>query len=328
MLAQAVISVNNQERPRALTTKTALKIVFSLLLLAFVLHSTGLEKTFAKLSTANLWYVPVGVVIYLGSQWISAYRWQFLASPLGFKLSLREFYDYYLIGMYFNLFLPGAIGGDVGRMIYLAKSCGRRKREALLTLIAERGVGLVALLFLTTMFCLTPAAAPVPQLLRMAMIAMSVVGVLGFIALRISPVDAWVEKFPKLELLTQARLYWQDIPLLFKSVSLSLLVHGCMITIHLMIANALGIELPVMYLGLVYGIVALVSVAPIAFNGIGVREGAYQILLSRAGVAPETALAFALYWFLISTLTSLVGGLVLVKGHYKTPDPEEMVDEV
>ena len=123
--------------------KTVLKIVISVGLLAFLLHNTGLDHTLARLQMANLWYVPVGVGIYLLSQWVSSYRWKFLSNALGFDLSLREFYDYYLIGMYFSLFLPGSIGGDVGRMVYLAKACDRKKREALLTLLAERGVGLI-----------------------------------------------------------------------------------------------------------------------------------------------------------------------------------------
>src|SRR5262249_26327303 len=86
---------------------TIVEIVVSLVVLASVFHFRGIEKTLGRLKSANLWYVPLGVCIYLISQVISAYRWQFLSAVLDFKLALREFYDYYLIGMFFNLFLPG-----------------------------------------------------------------------------------------------------------------------------------------------------------------------------------------------------------------------------
>ena len=300
-------------KPGKSSWKLLLKVVISLVVLGFVFHTTGIEKTWGELSTANLWYVPVGVLVYLASQGVSAYRWQFLARALGFHLSWKQFYEYYLIGMYFNLFLPGAIGGDVGRMVMLAKNCGRKKREALLTLLAERGVGLVALMFLTTLIGLLPVATPVPISIRMTLAGMSLVGVIGFIALRLMPVEAWVERFPRLALLVQARVYWADGPLLLKSVALSLGVHGCMILIQVLIAQALGLSVPVLYLALVYGLVSLISVMPVAFNGLGVREGAYQFLLVKEGIPPETALAFALYWFVISTLTSLLGGLVLLR---------------
>lgn len=303
--------------------KQVVKIGVSVGLLAFLLAQTGIEDTLARLSAANLWYIPVGIMIYLLSQAVSTYRWQFLASALDFRLSLRELYDYYLIGMYFSLFLPGSIGGDMGRMYYLAKSCGRKKREALLTLLAERGVGLVALMLLTSLVCLLPVTAPIPDQIRYGLLALSGLGVLGFIALQILPIERLANRFSFLNLLVQAQVYWRDFPLLVKSISISVLVHASMITVHYLIADALGVQVPFLYLTAVYGIVSLVSVLPIFFNGIGMREGAYQFLLMKVGLSAETALAFGLYWFLISTCTSLIGGIVLVKGHYKTPSPQE-----
>ncbi len=308
---------------KSISAKQVLKITLSVGLLVFLLSHTGVEDTFRQLSTANLWYIPVGVMIYLASQAVSSYRWQFLSEALGFRLSLRELYDYYLIGMYFSLFLPGSIGGDVGRMVYLAKSSGRKKREALLTLLAERGVGLVALLLMTSVVCLLPVTEPIPAQVRYGLLALSGLGVVGYGLLQVVPLERWAGRVSALNLLLQAQVYWKDVPLLVKSVAVSMLVHTAMVLLHLLIAQALGVHVPVLYLMAVYGIVSLVSVLPIFFNGIGVREGAYQFLLVKAGLSPHTALAFGLYWFLISTCTSLMGGLVLVKGHYKTPTPQD-----
>jgi len=317
--------------------KQTVKILVSLILLGFLLHYTGFESTLQKLSQANLWYVPVGVVVYLSAQLISAYRWKFLSAPLGFRLSFREFYDYYLIGMFFNLFLPGAIGGDMLRMVYLAKSSQRKKREALLTLLAERGVGLVALLILTSIVSLTPplmamdlriplkflSFGPVYFDLRLLLLSLSSFMLLGYLALWCTPLERLAERIPKLELLGQAKIYWANLGLLCKSVSMSLVVHVMMVLMHLLIANALHVHVDVLYISVVYGIVSLASVLPIAFNGFGVREGTYLLLLTKAGLPPQTALAFAFYWVIISTCTSLIGGLVLIKGHYKTPSLTE-----
>jgi glycosyltransferase 2 family protein len=318
--------------------KQWIKIAVGLGLIAFLLHQTGLENTFSALAQANLWYIPVGIVIYLMAQLISTYRWKFLAEAIGFHRSLRELYDYYLIGMFSNQFLPGAIGGDAVRMYYLAKSCSRKKREALLTLIAERGVGLVALLLLTAAVCLLPQIAQlnwnipvhIPGLPTfhwnvryMVLILSSLIGI-GYVGLWLFPIQKWVERFPKLELISQARVYWANIPLLAKSVGLSLFVHALMVAVHGMIANAMHIDVPLLYLAVIYGVVSLVSVLPITQGGLGVRELAYQSLLVKLGVDSHTALAFGVYWFLISTLTSLFGGLILMKGHYKTPNADEV----
>lgn len=307
--------------------KLLLKVGISLGLLAFFLHSSGIDKTLQELARANLWYIPLGVIIYLVSQWVSSYRWKFLCEPLGFRLSLREFYDYYLMGMFFSLFLPGAIGGDVSRMVYLAKSQSRRKREALLTLLAERGVGMVALVLLTSVMCLLPTGKLIPLWIRLTMWGMTGVGMVLFTTLQVIPVQKWVERFPWLSLITQAEAYWRDIPLLARSVGISLAVHASMVGIHVLILQALGLQMPFPYLVAVYGIVGIASVLPISFNGLGVREGAYVFLLGRVGIPSHEGLAFGLYWFLISACTSLVGGWVFLKGHYKTPTPEDVEEE-
>lgn len=340
MTQPTLASTPSPESKRVFSPKLVLKILVSVVLLGFLLRYTGIENILTKLSKANLWYIPVGIIVYLIGQLISSYRWKFLSAALGFKLSLREFYDYYLIGMFFNLFLPGAIGGDMLRMYYLAKSANRRKREALLTLLAERGVGLVALLLLTSVVCLTPVlqginlALPIklPFLntlhfdLRILLFGLSGILISGYLALWVMPLEWLFSRFPKLSLLGQAKVYWANLGLLLKSVSISIFVHAMMVVMHLLIANALNVSVDPFYMTVVYGVVSLASVLPIAFNGFGVREGAYLLLLTKAGLEPDTALAFAFYWVIISTCTSLIGGLVLLKGHYKTPTPQEEAD--
>jgi hypothetical protein len=96
-----------------------------------------------------------------------------------------------------------------------------------------------------------------------------------------------------------------------------------MILTQLGIAQAVGIDVPLPCLIAVYGLAGLISVLPISFNGIGVREGAYVSLFHFMGIPKETALAFALYWFMVSSLTSLVGGIVMLKGHYQPPSPDD-----
>lgn len=303
--------------------KTGLKIVISLALLAYLFSQAGIDKTLEKLQSANLWFIPVGVGLYLISQFISAYRWQFLANALQFKLALREFYDYYLMGMFFSLFLPGAIGGDVMRMYFLARRCQRKKRESLLTLLAERGVGLVAVLLMTGVACAMPQTEPIPRAIRFPIILMSAAAIAGFLIVRLMPIRKLAEKHPALGLLVQAEVYWRDIPLLTRSVGISFAIQAVMVLTQWGITQAIGIDVPLPYLIAVYGIAGLVSVLPISFNGIGVREGAYVSLLHFIGIPNETGMAFAVYWFLISALTSLVGGIVMLKGHYKTPTESE-----
>jgi glycosyltransferase 2 family protein len=310
--------------------KSALKLIVSIALLGLMLHLAGAENTFSRLAHANLWYLPIGVLLYLGSQAISTYRWSFLAHALDFFLPFGELYRSYLIGMFFNMFLPGSIGGDGVRLLWLAKRCNRKKREALLTLLAERGVGLVALLILTSLISLLPVlqtinlAIPlkIPTMgtlsfnLRVLLLGLSSFLFIGYISLYILPLERLDKRFPFIKLLEQASVYWKSPNLLFKSVSISLFVHALMIAIHYMIALALNINITptllIPYLAVTYGVVSLASVLPISANGFGVREGIYWLLLTRLGISGETALAFAFYWDAVTLLTAIPGGILLL----------------
>jgi uncharacterized membrane protein YbhN (UPF0104 family) len=84
--------------------------------------------------------------LYVGTQCVSSYRWQIMARPLGFDLGWRRFAGLFYVGTYFNLLLPTSVGGDVVRAWQLGGP-GRRS-AALLSVLVERGSGLLVLLLL------------------------------------------------------------------------------------------------------------------------------------------------------------------------------------
>jgi len=316
--------------------KPVLKILLGLGLIAFLMHETGVEKTMSALARADFRITLLCIALYLTAQAVSTYRWQFLAKAIGFACGFRELLDYYLIGMFSNQFLPGAVGGDAVRVFYLARRCQRKKREAVLTVLAERGVGMVTLLFMTAILFLTPQLSRTPWQIpihihfmapfscnaRAIVLGMAVMMMAGYAAVWLLPIERLSQRFSRLALLLQAKVYWANLPLFLRSISLSILVQAVMVLIQILAAHAIGIHISIAQLTVVYGVVSLVSVLPLTQGGLGVRELAYQSLLTRLAVPSDTALAFGVYWLLISTLTALIGGIILLKGHYTPPPPD------
>src|SRR5207244_2735510 len=83
-----------------------------LALLAWRTDWARLSAAFAGLRL-NFWLAAVG--LYVLTQVVSAVRWQMLSRPLGFEQPLSHYVGFYFIGMFFNLFLPTSVGGDVVR---------------------------------------------------------------------------------------------------------------------------------------------------------------------------------------------------------------------
>jgi hypothetical protein len=314
-----LLTVPDAEMPEATPAAQGwwpwIKRAVSLGLLLGLMAWVGWKPLLEGLAKIPLWLLPVSVAIYLVSQAISAWRWRQLGVATGLHLPYRVYLVDYLVGMFWSLFLPGAIGGDVGRLWLLARQTGRPKREALATLLAERGLGMGMLVLLAALGALLPCAAHVPAGLRYMLLSLLAgLGVVGLLARTLPPSSPLSQKIlhclPKQlgDIWRLGHGYLCNTPLMAKTLFLSLLVHLCMLVLHLGLGHALGLLVPAPYWLVVYGLVGLASVLPIAINGLGVREGAYVMCLGFVGVPVHQALTFAVAWLTVSTLTSVLAG--------------------
>jgi uncharacterized membrane protein YbhN (UPF0104 family) len=78
----------------------------------------------------------------------AAFRWHVLLKVQGIRLSVPRLSGLFLIGMFYNQFLPGGTGGDIIKSYFLLKETDR-KAGALLAVVFDRFIGLVALVAIT-----------------------------------------------------------------------------------------------------------------------------------------------------------------------------------
>ena len=122
------------------------KLTLSVALLALLLLKTDLREIGTALAAARLGWLGLALAVLVGSQVVSAYRWALLAWAVGFAEPFGRICIYYFSGMYLNLFGPGTIAGDLGRVLFLAG--GQRRALALTTVVAHRVIGFVALVWI------------------------------------------------------------------------------------------------------------------------------------------------------------------------------------
>jgi uncharacterized membrane protein YbhN (UPF0104 family) len=295
-----------------------LKTLVSLGLLSFLLSQIDLSALLHALGSASLPYLALVLVTYLLSQLVSCLRWLFLARPLGFKLSFKEFLSFYFIGMFFNLFAPSTVGGDIGRVFYLARGGMENKERgatayALVSVVADRAIGLAVLIWIGAVALAIFPMYSLPPIIRVITYAIA----LGFLLCWVSvPLIKRFLRYVGHPLMENLRLglevYWSRQSVVLQAVVLSLIVHFIQAALQVVLSWALHIDLPWSYAFILYPLVGLFSSLPISLNGIGLREGGYLFLLRQIDVSSEKAIAFGLLWFLIVALDSLIGGLVFV----------------
>src|SRR5437588_4669535 len=122
-----------------------LRILVSVALIGWLAWRTDWQQIRQAGAHLRFGFWLAALVLYLGIQMISGLRWRLLAKPLGYEGSVWEFTGFYFIGMFFNLFLPSSVGGDVVRAWYLG---GGSELSAFLSVLVDRLSGLAVLISL------------------------------------------------------------------------------------------------------------------------------------------------------------------------------------
>lgn len=119
--------------------------LIALFLIRYVVTASGIDVK-EVLRTVDRTYLA-GAFLSVGAGFfIASYRWYVLLHHIRVPLALSVVLRLALIGQFFNLFVPGGVGGDLIKMFYLRKEAGDRFAEAALTVLLDRIVGLVGLL--------------------------------------------------------------------------------------------------------------------------------------------------------------------------------------
>lgn len=306
------------------TLKLFLRISISFIFIAFLLHTSNIDDTFESLGKTNHFIWIWGILIYILGQVVSSYKWKFLAEGMGFQNKFREYINYYFTGMFFNLFLPTTVGGDVAKCYYLSRNDSKkRKAPAIYSVLAERFTGVVVIAWLGTlgMLFLYKDVVPFNITIFMAVFSLAIAFFTPFfpsLMMFFFKKKKWVRI-----MLRDIKPYWNNPKLVFRALYWSFFFHLLIIEIHIIIGHAMGLNIPVMYYFVVYPMAAMAGFIPLAFNGIGPREGTYIYFLSLIGIKQSSALAFGIFWFGIVLLSSLIGGIFYVKGRYAPPPDEE-----
>src|SRR5436305_10263401 len=94
-------------------------------------------------------WVALGILAYVVVEVAAAFRWGVLLKVQKIHLTLPRLAGLFFIGMFYNQFLPGGTGGDIMKSYYLLKETPDKKAGALLAVVFDRFIGLVALVAIT-----------------------------------------------------------------------------------------------------------------------------------------------------------------------------------
>lgn len=300
-----------------------LKLAFSLSILVFILTTqTSLGKIGGVLKNVNPYWLLLAFSLHAWGLYISAYRWQILARAQGDEVPLVFLAKSYLVGTFFNNFLPTRFGGDVVR-IWDGSLYSKSLVKSSAIVLVERFTGIIVLFLFAVAASLfrLDMARQVPVI--WVALLLGLVG-LALIAAFFLPVFARrlaalrLRGFPdkvrnKILIFRETILHYrtQKGPFL-RATFWALLLQLNVILYYFLIGRALHLDIPLIDYFIFIPIVLVIQIIPVTINGLGLREGSYIEIFKYYGILPQTAVAFSLVDVAFNLVLGVIGGTIYV----------------
>ncbi len=288
-------------------------------LLYYIFSKIDMEKTKAVLRSAEIIYIFYAFLTFIVINIIILVRWRIYIKALDIDASTLDITRYYLVGLFGNLFLPSAIGGDLIKIYGLCKGSNQKAR-VVASVLLDRLSGFASIVivavtsfvvgykYIQNAFLLVPIAV-------MAFCSFGIAAVL-FNEKIYSFGCRVFNGFPKIKN-NLMKLHY-DIMLLndkrmegVKAIGLSCLSQVTFAFTFYFTARALHQDISIIYFLIFIPLICVASSVP-SIGGLGVREAGTAFLFAKVGVDSGISVSMSLISFLFMVVVGLIGGAVYV----------------
>jgi hypothetical protein len=276
--------------------KTALKLLLTGLALYLVFRKIDTVQLWQITRTIQWFWLTPAVLIFALSKVFTALRLNLYFRNIDLQISEKLNFQLYLVGMFYNLFLPGGIGGDGYKIYLLNKQFKTRVKSLIQSALLDRLGGLVSIVFL--LFGLFPLVDVKLDFLEGNL----------WNGLMVSGLILTIPAF----WLVQKFFFKDFLPSFWPANAWSMAGQLAQLICAWFILQSLGVIENILAYQLVFLLSSIVAVLPLTIGGVGARELVFVYAHTYVGIDEAAAVAFSLIFFLISAAVSLVGSFVKV----------------
>ncbi len=291
------------------------RVLLSVGLLAYIFSKIDTRKTIEVLTSADLSYIVYAGLVFLFINGVLLGRWFLFIKALDLTASAWDVVRFFFIGLFGNLFLPSAVGGDFLKILGLCRH-SRQKPRVVASVLLDRLSGFASIVlvavgsFLIGYRLIGDPVLAVPIVLMGAGSA-SVAAVL--FNQRLYAFGCRIFKpFPRFQKSLMSLHY--DVMLLkdrpwegVKAVLISCFSQGLLVISYYLVARGLHQQIDFIYFLVFVPIICVASSFP-SLGGLGIREAGSAYLFARIGVDSGVAVSLTLINFLFVVIIGLLGG--------------------
>ena len=264
--------------------KTLLKLGFTVLLIYLVFQKIDIQQVKSVFLKSEPGWIVAAWLTYFASQGVSSWRLLGFLRSIGLNIGFGYNLRLYMLGMFYNVFLPGGIGGDGYKVFILRKKFKHPTKKIIVSLLLDRVSGLWAICFLAVALTFLMPLFKTKGWWPVIFIAASIIYFL-----------VYKFKFPS---------YRQN---LIRAHSRAILVQSLQLLAVFFILQSQNFKgNPSAYL-FSFLLSSLATVVPVSIGGLGIRE--YVIVYAAAFFSLDETLAVftTLCFYVLSTLSALTG---------------------
>ncbi len=282
------------------------------------------------------WALGLSLVFMGSTLALGTWRWRMVLRAHGLELPFGRALQISLVAQFFNAFLLGSTGGDLIKAYYAARETHHKKTEAVVTVLADRLIGLFAMLLFAGVMMLANLRFLLEHRELSALVAVVVLmlagcGLLlalvfwGGVSRALPQARVWLRRLPKARQIEEAieafRHLGRDRTFLRRAFGVSILLNVACVLQLMTIGAGFGLTVPWLAWCVIVPTIICISALPITPSGLGVRENLYVLALAGPGlqVSATHALSVSLLAYFGFLAWSLVGGVVylLVRGRHR-----------
>ena len=265
--------------------KVLLKLALTVAALIYVFSKIELKQVIETIAQSNLLYLMGALILFVLSKMVSSLRLNRYLGAIEIHLSEKANMKLYLLGMYYNLFLPGGIGGDGYKIYLLNKRFDVATRKIFWAVMMDRIIGVLALFCMAVvLFCFVPGMGKFAWFSWM-LVPLAVL-LTYLISKRFFPYLLSVFRITNLQSLV---------------VQLLQLLSALLILLSLKVPGSLESYL------FIFLVSSIVAVLPLTIGGIGSREFTFMLGAQWLGLDLNLSIALSFLFYLITAFTSIWG---------------------
>ena len=267
------------------------QIIVTVFFIYYTLSKIGLNKILEVIKSADLLFILFASIVYFLSQIISSERLWFILKENNLIISSKENIKLYMVGIFYNFFIPGGVGGDAYKGVLMNKKFQWSLKKIYKLLILDRLIGFGVILCLIIVF-------------SGFILDLEFISEFNFVLAPLYALLFFVGRVLVQKIFNNEIVYTKAF---FISHIIQILQFGSII----LILFSLGVTenyFTFLYIFLISSVLSIFS-----FGGIGIREYVFFTLASNTAVGPDIATSVGLIFTFSALISSIPGLFFLIK---------------